>query len=434
MAADKQVLVVGKGGREHALAWKLAQSPQVARIVSAPGSPGLAALGPVWSFDAREPEKLVAQARKERIDLVVIGPEDPLAAGLTDQMEAAGLRVFGPSKLAARLEASKVFAKDMMRHANIPTAEYRTFDHPDPARAYILNRLYPCVVKADGLAAGKGVIVCSNQPEALAAIERIMVREEFGRAAGRKVVVEKRLEGREVSLLTLVGGRAVVPLPPAQDYKAAHDGHKGPNTGGMGAFCPAPILQPELFDKVDAEVFVPIVHAMKRSRAPLKGLLYAGLMLTSSGLRVLEFNCRFGDPETQVLMMRLQSDLYGVLAAVADEMLGEYVAAHPLVWDERPAVCVILASRGYPGNPEIGQPIMGIEQAAALSDVQVFHSGTAFQGQRLVTAGGRVLSVTALGADLAAARARAYEAVKLIHFPGMFYRNDIAGLEPPAKT
>ncbi|MGH9676521.1 MAG: phosphoribosylamine--glycine ligase, partial [Candidatus Acidiferrum sp.] len=333
------------------------------------------------------------------------------------------LRVFGPSKQAAQLEASKAFAKSLMRKADVPTAEFRIFDHPEPARTFIQTREYPVVVKADGLAAGKGVIVCSNRQEALAAIDRIMVREEFGRAAGRQVVVEKRMEGEELSILALVSGRTIIPLQPSRDHKSSHDGDTGPNTGGMGAYCPAPLAAPALLDQIDSDILVPTVHAMKRGRRPFRGVLYAGVMVTDQGPRVLEFNCRFGDPETQPLLVRLKTDLLDLLEAVVDQRLDEFDGK--VEWDSRPAVCVVLTSGGYPGNFTKGYVIHGIEAAAKLPDVHVFHAGTKLDGERVLTDGGRVLGVTALGDSLADAQRRAYKAVNLIQFPDMHYRTDI---------
>jgi phosphoribosylamine--glycine ligase len=422
------VLVVGKGGREHALVWKLAQSPRAGTVYCAPGNAGTGTDGvnvPIDGADPNEWDKLARFCLKENVGLVVVGPEDPLANGITDYLRLRGLRVFGPSKAAARVEASKVFSKELMRHADVSTAEFRVFDHPDPARTYIETRDYPVVVKADGLAAGKGVIVCKDTAEALKAVERIMVREEFGAKAGRRIVVEKKLDGEELSLLALVSGRSIFLLPPTQDHKAVFDGDKGPNTGGMGAYCPAPVGTDQLLADVEASVFVPVVHAMKRGRYPFNGLLFGGLMLTNQGPRVLEFNCRFGDPECQVILMRLKTDLLDLLEAVADERLGE-LPEGKLAFDPRPAVCVVACSGGYPGKYETGKPIAGLDEAAKLPDVKVFHAGTKTAHNRVETDGGRVLAVTALGDDLAAAKARAYEAVKLIQFHGVHYRTDIA--------
>jgi phosphoribosylamine--glycine ligase len=420
-----KVLVIGKGGREHALVWKIAQSPRVERVFCAPGNAGTAEEGVNVPIEANDFDGLLKFAKKENITLTVVGPEEPLAQGIVDCFQKAGQRIFGPTKLAAELEASKVFAKKLMRHADVPTGEFRVCDHPDVARHYIETREYPLVVKADGLAAGKGVIVCSTTEDALAAIERVMVREEFGRAAGRQVVIEKRLEGEELSLLALVSGRAIVPLQPTQDHKAAFDGDSGPNTGGMGAYCPAPLATAELLADVDASILVPIVHALKRGRRPFRGVLYAGLMVTNQGPRVLEFNCRFGDPETQPLLMRLQTDLVDLLEAVVDDRLGDF-AEEQLAWDPRPAVCVVMASQGYPGNFAKGKVITGLSEASKLPDVKIFHAGTKVENGVVVTDGGRVLSVTALGDTLQKAKHRAYAAVERIHFQGAFYRRDIA--------
>jgi phosphoribosylamine--glycine ligase len=461
-----KVLVIGKGGREHALVWKLAQSPRAERVYCAPGNAGTALDGTNVPIDPTDFDQLVRFARKEDVRLTVVGPEDPLALGIVDAFQRAGLRIFGPSREAAQLEASKAFAKQLMRHADVPTAEFRVFDHPEPARTYVHSREYvimpdgrqvvgpfdrgqtvteggvkyfipptgrrvaigspaPVVVKADGLAAGKGVMVCSTTEDALAAIDRIMVREEFGREAGRRVIIEKRLEGEELSIQALVSGRSIVPLPSTQDHKRAGDNDTGPNTGGMGAYCPAPLATPELLARIDETILVPTVHALKRSRRPFRGVLYAGLMVTNQGPRVLEFNCRFGDPETQPLLMRLRTDLLDLLEAAADDSLLEFSEAG-VDWDPRPAVCVVMASQGYPGPYGKGKVITGLDEVARLPDVKVFHAGTALENKFVVTDGGRVLGVTALGETLATAKQRAYEAVGRINFQGAFYRTDIA--------
>jgi len=428
-----KVLVVGKGGREHALVWKLAQSPRVEKVFCAPGNAGTATDGVNVPIDVTEFDKLIRFVKKEQIGLTVVGPEEPLVRGIVDAFHKEGLRIFGPSKAAARIEGSKVFSKQLMRHADVPTAEFKIFDHPEPARYWVDTREYPVVVKADGLAAGKGVIVCSSGEEAKRAIERVMVQEEFGGQAGRQVVVEKRLEGEELSVLALVGGRSILPLPPTQDHKAVFDGDKGANTGGMGAYCPAPKATPELMAKIESEVFVPVVHAMKRGRYPFNGLLYGGIILTNQGPRVLEFNARFGDPETQPLLLRLKSDLLDLLESVVDENLAELDSAK-VVWDPRPAVCVVISSGGYPGKYETGKPIAGLDEVSRMADVKVFHAGTRLDNGRVLTDGGRVLGVTALGETLADAKARAYEAVAKISFKGAHYRTDIAdkALKSPA--
>jgi phosphoribosylamine--glycine ligase len=426
-----KVLVIGKGGREHALVWKLAQSPRVARVYCAPGNAGTSLDGVNVPLEGTDFEGLLRFVKKEAIRLTVVGPEEPLALGIVDAFQKEGQRIFGPTREAARIEASKVFAKKLMRHADVPTAEFRVWDHPEPARHYIETREYPVVVKADGLAAGKGVFVCSTTEEALTAVDRIMVREEFGRAAGRQVVIEKRLEGEELSIQALVAGRTIVPLAATQDHKAAGDNDTGPNTGGMGAYCPAPRGTPELLHEIDASILVPTVHALKRGREAggdsraFRGLLYAGVLVTNQGARVLEFNCRFGDPETQPLLLRLRTDLLDLLEAVVDDRLGEFTEGK-LEWDARPAVCVVMASQGYPGSYVKGREITGLEEAARLPDVKVFHAGTRLDRGAVVTDGGRVLGVTALGETLADAKRRAYEAVARIHFQGAFYRRDIA--------
>lgn len=422
------VLVIGRGGREHALAWKLACSSRTDKVFVGPGNAGTSggpggriipvALNPI-DFAA-----CVKFSKTENIGLVVIGPEDPLAAGIVDALEMEKIRVFGPNKAAAQLEASKVFSKTLMREALVPTADFQVCDHPQIARNYIDSQNEPLVIKADGLAAGKGVIVCDNAEEARRAVERIMVREEFGPGVGRQIVIERRLHGQELSILALVSGRCMLRLEAAQDHKAAFDGDKGPNTGGMGAYSPAPLATPEIMEKIDEEVFVPTIHAMKRRKTPYKGCLYAGMMLCPQGPKVLEFNCRLGDPETQPVLMRLKTDLLDLLEAVVDERLEEF--ADRVEWDPRPAICVVLTAQGYPGNYTKGTPIHGLDEAIKLPDVQVFHAGTT-RNQRgeVVTDGGRVLAITALGDNIEAARKRAYQAAGLIKFNGMQFRTDI---------
>lgn len=422
-----KVLVVGGGGREHALAWKIGQSSRVSQVFVAPGNAGTATeadlpIENVVISDTDVPA-LLKFAKANAIDLAVIGPEAPLAAGITDTFVAAGVRTFGPSKQAAELEASKVFCKNLLRNADVPTADFRTFRDAASARLYLEDREdLPMVVKADGLAAGKGVIVCANREEALEAVERIAGSHEFG-AAGNQLVIEERLAGQEASVLAITDGHSIVTLPAAQDHKPAHDGDKGPNTGGMGAYSPTPLITPELMRSVEEKVLVPTVHQLKRMRRPFKGVLYAGLMITKQGLRVLEYNVRFGDPECQPLMMRLQSDLVDVLEATADGRLAE---APPMKWDPRPAVCVVMASEGYPSNYTKGHVIRGLTEAASVPDAKVFHAGTQLRDGQLVTSGGRVLGVTALGNSIAAAKLQAYTAVKCIRWDGAWCRKDIS--------
>jgi phosphoribosylamine--glycine ligase len=424
--SSMNILVIGKGGREHALVWKLAQSPKVKRVFCAPGNAGTALDGVNVPIDVNDIDALVRFAKKENIGLTVVGPEDPLSNGIVDAFQAQGLRIFGPSKAAAQIEASKVYSKKLMRHADVPTAEFRVFDHPEPARTYIMTREYPVVVKADGLAAGKGVIVCSTTEEAIEAVNRIMVREEFGRVAGRQIVIEKRLEGEELSVMALVAGRTIIPLATSQDHKRIGDGDTGPNTGGMGAYSPAPLGTPELLNEIESQALIPTVHAMKRARTPFRGILYAGVISTNQGMRILEYNCRLGDPETQPILMRLKTDLCELLEAAVEDRLAEYAETN-LEWDPRPAVCVVIASGGYPGTFAKGKMIQGLDEAAKLPDVKVFHAGTKLDpGGMITTDGGRVLGVTALGDTLADAKARAYEAVGKISFPGATWRKDIA--------
>lgn len=414
-----KVLVIGSGGREHALVWKIAQSRRVKRIFCAPGNAGTADLADNVNIPAEDVPKLVEFAKRERIDLVVVGPEDALCAGIVDALEAEGLRAFGPSKGAARIEGDKAFAKQLMRQYALPTAEARIFNAYKAAKTYVATRDTGLVVKAAGLAKGKGVIVCNEPSEAILALDRIMVQREFG-AAGETVVVEERLVGQEASVLAFVDGRTIYVMEAAQDHKPVGDGDTGPNTGGMGAYSPTPIITEEILTQVERHIFVPIVDAMNREETPYRGILYAGLMLTHNGPKVLEFNCRFGDPETQPILFRLQSDLVEVMEAV----LAGKLETVTLRWDPRPAVCVVMAAGGYPGEYKKGIEITGLADAAS-DDVMVFHAGTKPLGGKVVTAGGRVLGVTARGATLAEAQTRAYQAAGRIHFEGAYYRRDI---------
>ncbi|MCA9094607.1 MAG: phosphoribosylamine--glycine ligase [Planctomycetaceae bacterium] len=418
-----KVLVVGQGGREHALVWKLKQSPTVERVYCAPGNAGTARDGENVDIKATDVPKLVQFAKNQEIDLVVIGPEAPLVIGLTDALEKAGVKVFGPSMAAAELEGSKAFSKELMRQYSIPTAEFAIFKDAESAENYLNSREeVPLVIKADGLAAGKGVYVCANRQEALDAVGKIMRAREFGKA-GERVIIEERLDGQEVSILALVDGNTILPLETSQDHKAAYDDDKGPNTGGMGAYSPAPIVTPELMLVIERQILVPTIHAMRRSKRPFKGVLYAGLMITNQGPKVLEYNVRFGDPECQPLLMRLKSDLAQVLMAAAEGKLDQLP---PLEWDERPAVCVVMAAAGYPGEYEKGNAIRGIDEADRLTDSKVFHAGTLLREDEVLTDGGRVLGVTALGDDIVNAKLKAYQAVKCIRWDGAWCRKDIS--------
>jgi phosphoribosylamine---glycine ligase len=414
------VLLVGGGGREHALAWKLAQSPRLGRLTAAPGNPGIAAHARCVTVKDTDVEGLVALARHERPDLVVVGPEMPLALGLADRLRAAGFAVFGPSAAAARLESSKAFAKDVMARHAIPTARFRTFQDALAARGYCRELGAPLVVKADGLAAGKGVIVCRTLDEADRALALCFEERAFG-AAGLTVVVEEFLEGEEASFFALADGAAVLPLAGAQDHKTVFDGDQGANTGGMGAYSPAPVLDEAMQERVMAEIVRPVIAAMAKEGAPYTGVLYVGLMITREGPKVIEFNCRFGDPECQAIVPRLAADLLALLQAAAT---GRGLPT-TLAWSPQPSVCVVVASGGYPGPYQTGRPIAGVEAAAGLADVNVFQAGTALESGRLVTAGGRVLGVQALGDDVTSAIRRAYAGVERIRFDGAHYRRDI---------
>jgi phosphoribosylamine---glycine ligase len=415
-----RVLLVGSGGREHALAWKLRQSPGL-RLWAAPGNPGIAEVASLEAVKADDLGGLCDVASRNDIELTVVGPEAPLCAGLVDALAARGLHAFGPTQAAAALEGSKAFAKEFMARHHVPTGGFAVFDDAAAAARYVDAAAGALVVKADGLAAGKGVVVCGDRAEAHAAVRRVLVDREFG-AAGKRVVIEERLRGREASLMALSDGERVVMLASAEDHKAVYDGDRGPNTGGMGAYSPSPLCTPEVTRHVLDKVMIPTVRGMAREGRPFRGLLYAGLMLTESGPMVLEFNCRFGDPETQVVLMRFGDDLAKWLSGAA---AGRLPAGEPR-WDPRVAISVVLAAPGYPGSYPQGLPITGLDEAAALPDVALFHAGTRREAGGLVTAGGRVLNVCALGADIAAARARAYEAVARIGFEGMHFRRDIA--------
>ncbi len=420
-----KILLVGSGGREHALAWKIKASRLCDRLYIAPGNPGMEALGELVPIAAGAITELAHFAATQKIDFAVIGPEDPLALGLVDALAEKKIRAFGPTRSGAQLEADKTFAKKLMREARIPTAEGRCFSAVRDALAYVESRTEPLVVKAAGLARGKGVVVCRDPVAALDAVRNIMEKKVFG-PAGAAVVIEERLEGPEVSLLALVDGQTAYLLEAARDHKRIGEHDTGPNTGGMGAYSCPDLLAEDLLKRAESEIMVPLLDALRRQEIDYRGVLYAGLMLTAGGPKTLEFNCRLGDPETQPLLMRLQSDLVEAMLACSEGKLDRIT----LQWRPEAAVCVVLASEGYgwKADPEVtrGVPIDGLEAAAALPDVQIFHGGTTRREGRIVTSGGRVLGVCAVGADVAAARRRAYAAVDQIHFAGMQFRRDIA--------
>jgi phosphoribosylamine---glycine ligase len=415
-----KILVVGSGGREHALVWKLKQSSGVDRIFCAPGNAGTEELGENVAIKVSDFAALTQFVKQNAIELTVVGPDDPLAGGIVDVFESEGLRIFGPTKSAARLESSKIFAKELMRERRIPTARAAIFEKQEAATAFLKESRFPIVIKADGLALGKGVIVAKGVEEAEAAVAAMMTEGRFGEA-GRRLLIEECLAGSECSLHALVDGESFRMLASARDHKRAFDGDAGPNTGGMGAFSPANNFDAEMQEQFEREVMRPLLDGLRADGVTFRGLLFPGLMMTADGPRVLEFNCRFGDPETQVILPRLKSDLLALLEATID---GELSGAE-IEWDERPAVTVVMASGGYPEKYETGKPISGLESAAS-DDVHIFHAGTRRENGRVVTSGGRVLAVTALGETIGLARDRAYEAVGKIHFEGCHYRRDIA--------
>ncbi|KJS15878.1 MAG: phosphoribosylamine--glycine ligase [Peptococcaceae bacterium BRH_c4b] len=413
-----KVLVIGGGGREHALVWKISQSPRVAEIFCVPGNAGITGLAKCVDISGEDVDGLLAFALQEKIDLTVVGPEAPLTLGLVDAFEKAGLRVFGPSARAAAIEGSKVLAKDIMAKYGIPTARYAAFDTAPAAEEYIRQLGAPCVVKADGLAAGKGVIVAATEQEAVDAVRLIMSQRAFG-SAGDMVVIEECLVGEEVSILAFTDGETVIPMLPAQDHKQIYDGDRGPNTGGMGAYAPAPVCTPELYNFALEKILAPTVKGMASEGRSYRGVLYAGLMVTADGPKVLEYNARFGDPEAQPVLMLLETDLVEIMEAIIDRRLADI----EIKWKKGAAVCVVLASGGYPGSYRKGDVISGLGQETA--GVMVFHAGTALRDGTVVTSGGRVLGVTALGDDIPSAINQAYAGVRNISFEGMSYRKDI---------
>jgi phosphoribosylamine--glycine ligase len=416
-----KLLVIGSGGREHALVWKLSQSTGVDRIFCAPGNAGTAQLAENVAISANDLPALVRFAKENGVDLTVVGPDDPLAAGIVDLFHTEKLRVFGPTKSAARLESSKIFAKELMREQGIPTATARTFSESEGAIRYAEQLNFPIVIKADGLALGKGVIIAPDIDTARSTISSMMNDGRFGEA-GRRIVIEEFLHGTECSLHALVDGKSYRLLETARDHKRIFDGNKGPNTGGMGAFSPANNWNSAMATQFDSKIMRPLLRALNQQGVEFRGLLFPGLMITTEGARVLEFNCRFGDPETQAILPRMKSDLLPLLEATIDGKIDN----HTIEWDGRACVAVVLASGGYPDKYETGKTISGLDETATLPDVQIFHAGTKQVNGQIVTAGGRVLAVTALGSTIEAARSRAYEAIAQIHFEGCHYRRDIA--------
>lgn len=429
MFAKTNVLVVGSGGREHAMVEALAASAEVGDLHAAPGNAGMAQRARCHPVAVDDVKAMVSLAKNVRAGLVVVGPEAPLVAGLVDALRAAGIPALGPTKAAAQLEGSKAFAKDLCRRARIPTAGYKIFNDASEALAYVEHHdRWPCVIKADGLAAGKGVVIVDDEAAATTAVRDMMLNQHHGKA-GARIVIEDFLEGEELSIIALVDGETVAVLEPARDHKAAYDGDSGPNTGGMGAFSPTRLLTPRLYEMVEERVLIPTVHAMSRDGRPFTGFLYAGLMITEDGPQVLEFNVRGGDPEMEVLMPRLKSDALALFLAVATGGLDDH---GEVTWSKRHACGVVVADGGYPASTSPGAVVRGLKEAAAVPDVHVYHSGTALDDQnRVVTAGGRVLCITGMGDDLAAAQKRAYQAVEKVSFSKMRFRTDIGWRELP---
>jgi phosphoribosylamine---glycine ligase len=421
LSASRRVLVVGSGGREHALAWKLIRDG--AEVLVAPGNAGTAAIAENVPVSATDIPGLLKLAQDRGVDLTVVGPEAPLVAGIVDAFTAAGLRIFGPTARAAQLEGSKIFCKQILHRGDVPTAMFQEFRSVAAAREFLEAREdMPVVVKADGLAAGKGVFVCGDRAVALEAIASLGSDPQFA-AAAKGILIEEKLDGAEVSVMAITDGRTIVTLPPLQDHKAAYDGDQGPNTGGMGAYCPTPFVDPELLADIEARILVPTVHAMRRAKVPFQGVLYAGLMLTAQGPKVLEFNARFGDPECEALLVRLESSLLDLLDATADRRLE---TVEPPIWRDGASVTVVMAAEGYPGPVEKGRPIRGLEAAAAIEGVQVFHAATKLVDGAVLCDGGRTLAVTAVGDSLPRAKLLAYTAVKEIRWPGAWCRKDIS--------
>jgi phosphoribosylamine--glycine ligase len=415
-----RVLVIGSGGREHALIWKISQNRKVDKIYCAPGNAGIAELAECVPIKAENISELKKFAMDKNIYLTIVGPEAPLVAGITDEFNKAGLKIFGPTKAAAKLEGSKIFAKEMMKKFGVPTAEYAEFIDEKEAIKYLQNSNIPVVIKADGLAAGKGVVVANDFEEAEEAIHKMLVEREFGDASS-KIIIEECLLGEEASVLAFCDGKHFKLMQSAQDHKRIFDNDMGPNTGGMGAYSPAPIVTDKILKEVEEKVFKRMIDGMAKEGAPFSGILYAGLMITKDGPKVLEFNTRFGDPETQPILMRLKTDLIGIIEHILEGKLDKA----KIEWDQRASVCVVLASKGYPGDYEKGKVIEGLDEAKKLKDAFVFHGGTSIKDGKIVTSGGRVLGVTAISDSISSAITKAYSAVRMIKFEGMHYRSDI---------
>ncbi len=416
-----KVLVIGSGGREHAIVWKIAQSNIVDKIYCAPGNAGISEIAECVDIKLDDFDALIDLVKHEWIDISIVGPEDPLSKGIVDAFEKEGRKIVGPNKIAAQMESSKVFSKEFMKRHRIPTAEYKVFTSYTHAEEYVRMKGAPIVIKAEGLAAGKGVIVAQTLDEAVDGLKLIMKDRIFG-DAGNRVVVEECLTGEEASYMVFTDGEAIMPMASSQDHKRVFDFDAGPNTGGMGAYSPAPIVTKEVESLILEKVIKPTIYGLKSEKIKFKGILYAGLMIKDNVVNVLEFNCRLGDPETQPIMMRMRNDLLDICLAIADERLSDIVPA----WQDNASVCVVLASGGYPGKYDKGKVIKGLDEAKKLDEVYVFHAGTAFSGMDIVTNGGRVLGVTALGKDIRTAKEKAYKGIEKIHFDGMHYRKDIA--------
>lgn len=416
-----KILIIGQGGREHALLWKIKQSPRIKKLYCAPGNGGTAGIATNVSIKQDDLNGLSDFCKEEKIDLTLVGPEKPLASGIVDLFKEKGLRIFGPGKAGAELEASKIFTKELCKNENIPTGWFEIFDNAKKAKDFIKSKTAPIVVKADGLAAGKGVIIAGTDQEAFNAIDKIMVEKTFG-ASGDRVIVEECLEGEEASIIVVSDGENIVPLASSQDHKKVFDGDKGPNTGGMGAYSPAPVVTDKIFNDTLSGIINPAINGMKKRGTPYRGVLYAGIMITNEGPKLLEFNVRFGDPETQAILPRLNSDFLELMELATEGSLEDY----SLKWDERACVSVVMASGGYPGSYKKGKEISGIEKALELEDVLVFHAGTRLEENRFLTNGGRALNVVGLGSSIKEAIDKTYKACSMIKFEGAHYRKDIA--------